>query len=59
MITFSGLKECDGEAVDGAEAPATVLTTLGEVKSLSCDVAVVLIKLDEAANRESIVSLVL
>jgi len=52
ILTFSGLKECDGEAVDGAAAPAIVLTTLAEVRALSNDVVVVdLVVLGETFNK--------
>lgn len=40
IVTFSGLKECDGDAVEGAAAPATVLTTPAAVGSFSVIAAV-------------------
>lgn len=54
-LTFSGLNECDGEAVDGATAPATVLIISATVRSLLSDVVVVgLVEFGEAYNEKVI-----
>lgn len=52
IITLSGLNEWDGEAVDGAPAPAEVLIPSAVVGSLSSAVVVGLFEFGEAINKQ-------
>lgn len=53
IITFSGLKECDGEAVHGAAVAPPPITVFPPpaVRSLSTDIPVGLVELDDAITK--------